>query len=338
MDNYIKLYTKETVRHLFYSQTGEKKFGDTIQYFEKGTLWDDQLENMNAKYVILGVPEDAGVRANRGRPGADKAWQAALRTLLNIQDNQFNNGRQLALLGHLGFADEIAKAHISPQTQPADLHELISTIDEVVTSVVKRIVELGKTPIVIGGGHNNAYGMIKGTALGLKKPINVLNIDAHTDLRPTNYRHSGNGFLYAFEENHLDKYFCFGLHENYTLQTNLDFIAEHANRIAYNTFEDMRIRMTKDVMAEAEKALNFVAEEAFGLEIDCDAIELVPSSALTPSGFTPQMARRVTHFFSRNTKVSYLHICEAAPDPQNLDETMAVGKLLSHLVSDFIRN
>jgi formiminoglutamase len=337
MDHHIKLYSRKTVSHLFYSQTGEKKFGDTLQYFDSDMEWDDQLSKMDCKYVIFGIPEDAGVRANRGRPGADSAWQAALKTLLNIQDNQFNNGSQLALLGHLGFADEIAKAHISPQTQPEDLHELISTIDEVVTSVVKRIVQLGKIPIAIGGGHNNAYGMIKGTALGLGKPVNSLNIDAHTDLRPTNYRHSGNGFLYAFEEKHLQKYFCFGLHENYTLQTNLDFISNHADRIKYNTFEDMRIRLTKDVMQEAEEALSFVSETNFGIEIDCDAIELVPSSALTPSGFTPQMARRLAHFFSRHKNASYLHVCEAAPDPQDPDQMMAVGKLLSYLVSDFIR-
>ena len=127
------------------------------------------------------------------------------------------------------------------------------------------------------------------------------------------------------------------MHENYTLQTNLNFIAEHSDRIVYNTFEDMRIRMSKDVMSEAELARNFVSKENFGLEIDCDAIELVPSSALTPSGFTPQTARRLAHFFSRHKNTSYLHICEAAPHPQKPDEMLAVGKLLSYLVSDFIR-
>jgi len=292
---------------------------------------------MNCRYVIFGVPEDVGVRANRGRPGADTAWQAVLKTMLNMQHNQFNDGSQLALLGHLGFADEIARAHITPQTDPKDLHDIISKIDDVLTAVVKCIVALGKIPIVIGGGHNNAYGMIKGTSLALGKPINSLNIDAHTDLRPTGYRHSGNGFLYAFEENYLDKYFVFGLHENYTLQTNLNFAAAHSDRIKYNTFEDMSIRMTKDVMDEAKTALAFVAENNFGLEIDCDAIELVPSSALTPSGFTPQMARRLAHVFSRSKSASYLHICEASPDPNNLNEMMAVGKLLCYLVSDFIR-
>ncbi len=337
MQTHLKLYTKQTIAHLYHSQTGELKFGDTMQFFTAEKPWDVQLAEMDCRYVIFGVPEDVGVRANRGRPGADTAWQAVLKTMLNMQHNQFNKGNTLALLGHLGFADEIARAHITPQTDPKDLHGIISKIDDVLTEVVKRIIELGKIPIVIGGGHNNAYGIIKGCSLGLGKPINSLNIDAHTDLRPTGYRHSGNGFLYAFEENYLDKYFVFGLHENYTLQTNLNFAAAHSSRIQYNTFEEMRIRRTKKVMREAKKALAFVSENHYGLEIDCDAIELVPSSALTPSGFVPQMARRLAHVFSRNKNATYLHICEAAPDPNNLNEMMAVGKLLNYLVTDFIR-
>ena len=169
MNSHLKRYTQHTVQHLFYSQTGERKFGDTIHYFKGETEWSVQLADMDCTYVILGVPEDVGVRANRGRPGADSAWQAALRSLLNIQDNQFNKGSQLAILGHLGFADEIAKAHISAQTKPEDLHDLISTIDEVLTSVVKQIVELGKIPIVIGGGHNNCLWHDKRDRFGIRK-------------------------------------------------------------------------------------------------------------------------------------------------------------------------
>jgi formiminoglutamase len=33
------------------------------------------LQN-EAKYVIIGIPEDIGIRANFGRPGAASAWEA----------------------------------------------------------------------------------------------------------------------------------------------------------------------------------------------------------------------------------------------------------------------
>ena len=73
-----------------------------------------------------------------------------------------------------------------------DLSPLISKLVEIVPS--------GKIPIIIGGGHNNAYGNIKGLALAKGKPVNAINFDAHSDFRIMEGRHSGNGFSYAFEE------------------------------------------------------------------------------------------------------------------------------------------
>ena len=34
---------------------------------------------------------------------------------------------------------------------------------------------IGKIPIIIGGGHNNAYGNITGLALGKGKMVNAIN-------------------------------------------------------------------------------------------------------------------------------------------------------------------
>src|SRR5690606_29915482 len=99
---------------------------------------------------------------------------------------------------------------------PAKLGDLVKQIDHVVTAVVQMIVAAGKVPVIIGGGHNNAYGNIKGASMAIKKPLNVLNIDAHTDLRTPDHRHSGNGFSFARKDNYLGKYRIFGIHRNYT--------------------------------------------------------------------------------------------------------------------------
>jgi formiminoglutamase len=37
------------------------------------------LQNSEAKYVIIGIPEDIGIRANFGRPGAASAWETAIK-------------------------------------------------------------------------------------------------------------------------------------------------------------------------------------------------------------------------------------------------------------------
>jgi formiminoglutamase len=194
-------------------------------------------------------------------------------------------------------------------------------------------VSAGKIPIIIGGGHNNAYGNIKGTSLALKKPINAINFDAHHDFRAEEGRHSGNGFSYAFAEGFLKNYFIFGLHENYTSDTIFRTLKK-LKTIKYNTFESMMVRRETSFYTEIDKALEHISSNHYGLEIDCDAIQNIPSSAMTPSGFAVNKARAFVHFFGKQENVSYLHICEAAPTPET--ETQ-VGKLISYLITDFIR-
>ena len=155
----------------------------------------------------------------------------------------------------------------------------------------------------------------------------------HTDFRTTEGRHSGNRFTYAYNEGFLDKYFVFGLHENYTSK-NIFSPLENLNTTEYNTYEPIEVRKTLKFKKEIEKTLEFISDKPFGIEIDCDAIENIPSSAKTPSGFSVNHARRFVHEFAKNENAKYLHICEAAPTNKTSTQ---VGKLITYLITDFIR-
>ena len=68
-----------------------------------------------------------------------------------------------------------------------------------------------------------------------------------------------------------------------------------------------------------------------------DCIQHALCSAHTPSGISVLLARQFIAYTARHTKAAYLHICEGAaqlPDGRK-DET--TGKLISYLVSDFIK-
>ncbi len=199
--------------------------------------------------------------------------------------------------------------------------------------MVYQIVKAGKIPIIIGGGQNNSYGNIKGTSLVKNSAINVVNLDAHPDFRPEEGRHSGNGFSYAFAEGFLKNYFVFGLHENYTSETIFKTINK-IKSVQYNTFEGMKVRKEKKFRSELQIALDHVSNTSFGIEIDCDAIESVPSSAQSPSGFSVNNVREFVNFFGQNINVAYLHICEASPKKKQQNQ---VGKLISYLITDFMR-
>lgn len=336
----LQLYTKATLNSLVSTRKGETKFGEKVATLASLDNLEIQLQEHAAKYILLGIPEDIGVLANRGKAGATTAWKAALKSLLNTQHNAVNNGKKVLILGHLDFSELLQTAKDLDATTPEyykQLSALVAKIDEVVSYLIFQIVKAGKKPIIIGGGHNNAYGNIKGTALGHSKAINVVNFDAHTDFRSLEGRHSGNGFSYAFKQGFLNNYFMFGLHENYTSKKIFKNIKEYPDRIQYNTFESIEIRQEQGYSFQMNRALDFIKNRPFGVEIDCDSIENVPSSAMTPSGFSANQARAFASFFGKHKNAAYLHLCEAAPNENDTDEMYRIGKLLSYLITDFMR-
>lgn len=60
----------------------------------------------------------------------------------------------------------------------------------------------------------------------------------------------------------------------------------------------------------------------------------MPSSAMTPSGFSMKQARQYINFFGQNSNVKYLHICEASPIKKTQQN---IGKAIAYLITDFIR-
>ena len=333
MQNLV-LFTSKDRDTFLKARKGESKFGEHIQLLPNLTNIYDDIINLDVDYVIFGISEDIGVYANYGNTGAYKAWLATIKVLLNIQSNRFTKAKRVLVLGHLDYTNEREIVKQEPTKKSiSKARRLVETIDKDVTYVTSSIVKAGKIPIIIGGGHNNAYGNIKGLALANNHKINVINFDAHTDFRPEEGRHSGNGFSYAYAEGFLKNYFMFGLHENYTSE-QLFKTLKKIKQLKYNTYEALEVRKELDFNSELESALNHISNQPFGIEIDCDAIENIPSSAMSPSGFSTQQARQFIHFIGQHKNASYLHICEAAPTKKT---TTKIGKLITYLITDFIK-
>jgi len=339
MENIIRL-TQEKLQHLINFRSGEIKFGEQIVIVPKNNSISDFIQKTNAKYVLFGVPEDVGVRANFGKKGTASAYHNALYSIVNIQHNELTKASDLLILGHLNTEDYQEKAKNLNPKKPEELQQLyqiVTQIDKDVSHLVSIIVKNEKIPIAIGGGHNNAYGLIKGTALGKAEAINTINFDAHSDFRSLEGRHSGNGFSYAYHQGFLNRYFIFGLHENYTSKNVFQRIKENVTTVQYNTYEQIAVRREVSFSRELKRALEFIETTSFGIEIDLDAIENVLSSAITPSGFSVEKLRRFLHFFASNPKVAYLHICEGSPDLSDEKRSNQIGKLVAYLVTDFIK-
>lgn len=331
--SFLKIYSEKNITSFLKKRDGEIKFGEKVHFVE--TLAD--LKNHSTKYVLFGIPEDIGVRANYGNTGTSKAWEAALGSLLNIQHNHLTQAENVILLGEIDCDTQMKHAATISKEEnhyAEKLGELVTQIDHKVSEVVKIIVEAGKFPIIIGGGHNNSYGNLKGTSEALQKLINCINFDAHTDFRALEHRHSGNGFSYAFEDGFLEKYFIFGLHRNYTSESVFNAIEKNSERVKFNLFETISIQQELSFSEAMKEAENFCCNENFGIELDMDAIEMMGSSAISPSGFTLNGARQFVSHFSKNTNANYLHICEGSPSAGLFPNQL--GKAIAYLVSDII--
>jgi formiminoglutamase len=343
---HFKFYSKEDILSLTRVRRFETKLGERIQYLKAGEEWPEVLQQSNAKYVLLGIPEDFGVKANHGIGGTDTAWLSFLSSFLNTQSNDFFPGENILLLGHFDFGDIkflIENNAYTPEEKVDAYRHALNIVDEEVENLIKVIASAKKIPVVIGGGHNNAYPIIKGVAKGLHKAemiplaqINCINLDAHADYNVAEGRHSGNGFRYAEEDGYLGKYCMIGLHENYITQNVLMDI-HNSPFLDYISYEEIFIHERKNFIQAVAHATGFTEDSYTGIEIDLDCVENVLSSALTPSGISPIHARKYVTFAAQDAKVAYLHISEGATQLADGRKNESTGKLISYLVSDFIK-
>jgi len=343
---HFKVYSKKDILSLTRVRKFETKIGERIQFLNAEGEWPEVLHQSSARYVLIGIPEDIGVKANLGVGGADTNWYPFLNSFLNIQSNDFFTGENVLLLGHFDFGDlkYLIENNAYNRDELIDAYRhAVNLIDEEVENMMKAIAAAKKIPVIIGGGHNNAYPIIKGVAKGLHKAevlplaqVNCINLDAHTDYRTMEGRHSGNAFRYAEADGYLGKYCIVGLHENYIPQNVLSDI--HANPfIHYSSYEDIFIHEKLNFIQAVAHASGFTEDSYTGIELDLDSIQNVLSSACSPSGITALQARQYINFAATDSKVGYLHISEGACQLTDGSKDDRTGKLIAYLVSDFFK-
>jgi formiminoglutamase len=136
--------------------------------------------------VLIGFPQDEGVRRNGGRPGAARVPAEIRRCLYRLPPFdpavEVEVGRGLLDLGDVSIHGDLE------QSQQA------------LAAVVAAVLAAGSVPIVLGGGHETANGHYLGPGEA-GRPAGIVNLDAHLDVRPLleGRGHSGSLFRQALE-------------------------------------------------------------------------------------------------------------------------------------------
>ena len=260
----FRTITPEVLSGLVVRREGEVKLGEGL-----APDWRDD----DCRYVLLGISEDIGPRANNGMIGARNGFDAFLPAFVNMQANRFIDPGTVHLLGRIDHLDQDAEVDL------ATARERVSELDGFVLRTILPIMAAGKIPIVIGGGHNNAYPLIEAASTVSNHPIDVVNLDPHADCRLLEGRHSGNSFSYAIANGFLRRYAVLGLHRARNNETMLKYLDEH--HVHHTFFGDYLM----DPLSFRRDLDEFLTSEntPLGVELDLDVIRHMPSSAFSPS-------------------------------------------------------
>ena len=142
----------------------------------------------DARAILVGFPVDEGVRRNGGRPGAAGAPAAIRQALYRLTPapGEFD-----------AFTDLVRHTADLGDLEPAgDLEADQDALGNLLAPHLAR----GAVAIVLGGGHETAYGHFLAYARRGRR-IHILNWDAHPDVRPLvdGRGHSGSPFRQALE-------------------------------------------------------------------------------------------------------------------------------------------
>lgn len=295
------------------------------------------------RYVVLGISEDIGPRANLGQPGAECGFSAFRDALVNIQHNNLVRGDEIIFLGEVDLENLQKNSLGLDPGMPEDLANLRRMVGEIdcrVVPLVRAIIKAGFEPILVGGGHNNAYPVILGMHQAFDKTISVYNFDPHADCRPLEGRHSGNGFSQAITELKVSDYSVIGLKPEYNSEKTMMFLQEFDVFFEESYYQDML--SADSVNLAISEAIESYADEQKPkhpclVTVDCDAVIDMPSSARTATGFSQANAFRFIQDVIDNKMVRALYIAEAGPDPTSAKTMKQAGQFQAACMIRYIQ-
>lgn len=291
------------------------------QWIEVLDLEDRDLEPFKGKlgFAFLGFKCDLGVKLNKGRVGAAKGPKSIRDELKNLPC-QFSKDIRLFDAGDITCEN--------------------STLDraqDALAEAVDRLLDLNLFPILLGGGHEIAFGHYKGIFNHLKKKneeknIGIVNFDAHFDLRP--YPKGGtSGTMFKQISDLTDSH-----------KTNFSYlcvgIQKHGNTVRlFNTADELGVDyiLAKDIVnmdyyPMIEKLDDFVRKQDHIYITVCSDVfssAFAPGvSAPQPLGLDPEKILIFLKYILRTGKTISFDIAEVSPRFDQDDTTANLASVI----------
>lgn len=253
--------------------------GDTRRLFQ--IVKTGELACRAADPVVLGFASDAGVRRNQGRPGARLGPSAIRRMLAGLPAHDASVLWDAGDIPCDGDALEQAQGTLAER--------------------VKQILDTGARLVVLGGGHEVAWGNFQGLHRHLLHAaqqdnaspgtILVVNFDAHFDLRTSRPASSGTPFdqilAHCRQQSQPVTYAVFGI----SRLGNTAALFQHADALGVFHVEDidMQERHLDARLADLDRLIQQADHVYLTIDLDCLPASVAPGVS-APAAFGIPMA------------------------------------------------
>ena len=314
--------TTQADRGLFYSRNDPKdrRLGELVA---RAGIEDVKRGDI----AILGVPEDRGITANKGRAGAAKGPDEIRRKLYKLTPGFYIDTSKLSITDAGNIDTEglsLEEVHLAEQNAVAD------------------IVARGALPIVLGGGHDITYpgvaGLVQGAGIG-HNGLGLINVDAHLDVRTDeNGISSGTSFYRALTQlpdKALvgDAFVEFGIQEQYNSPYYYNWVRAQGGHVY--TLREVSERVMESFLNILTLSGRNGHQVALSLDIDAvRSTEAPGASASNPSGLKAPELEKIAYLAGRSSNVRYLDIMEVSPP---LDEDHRTSALAASALFWFFR-
>lgn len=279
-------------------------------------------DNVSRGFCFLGFCCDEGVKRNPGRTGAALAPLMIRREMSNFPQI-FPESTGLYDAGNI---------HCTGQG--------LESAQESLTEAVQRIISMNLFPVLLGGGHEIAYGHFKGINDSLSRGsglaggrVGIVNFDAHFDLRPYDKgANSGTMFLQIADlckaEGREFSYFCLGIHK-YCNTLRLFKTAEELH-VGYIMARDMVEENRAKNLARLDEFLHKQDKVYLTLCADVFSSAFAPGvSSPQPFGLFPETVLVYLKHVLRSGKVISFDIAEVSP---RFDEDNRTARLAAIVI------
>ncbi|MGE3806115.1 MAG: formimidoylglutamase [Gemmataceae bacterium] len=269
--------------------------------------------------VLVGFPQDEGVRRNRGRVGASLAPERIRHHLYRLVPWDGSNDVELTEPVLLDIGNIRCDANLEASQQALG-------------EVVGGLLQAGTVPIILGGGHETAYGHYLGyVRAGIE--VGIVNVDAHLDVRPLveGKGHSGSPFRQCLEHTERPlpglRYVCLGAQPGAVSRAHWLYARERGSVVRFA--DDLRTSLEDQFIHELARLDQFGCRVMVTLDADAVHLNEVPAtSAPNAAGFAGRDVLGVARRAGQARAVASLDLVEIAPPLDEGDKSSRWGALV----------